>query len=84
MSNDKNPPARNFYIPKDPRQRAVWLRRWIESIFKVYESIIKQIIEDMSDLSFDQVKIESEAVKNVILDLITPEKWEREDEPGKS
>lgn len=84
MNNDKKGPVPIFKMPEDPREKAVWLRRWIESLFNVYGSVTIQAAKAMPDRNFDKMETETTAVKAEFLKLINPEKWERENESGKS
>ena len=84
MNNDKKGPVPIFEIPGDSRQKAVWLRRWIESLFNVYGSITIQAAKAMPDRNFNKMETEATAVKAELLKLINPEKWESENESGKN
>ena len=83
MNNDKKGTVPIFKMPEDPRERAVWLRRWIQSLFKVYLSITDHAAAAMPHMKFEQMEKEAKAVKQELMNLIKPEKWEKEDEPGK-
>lgn len=83
MSNDGNGSGKTFKMPTDPREKAVWLRHWILSLFKVYLSITDHAAAAMPQMKFDQMQKEAEAVKAELMHLIKPEKWESEDESGK-
>ena len=84
-NNDKDKPVvLTFKMPTDPREKAVWLRRWVTSLFKVYYSIMDQAAAAMPEKNIKQVEPEIDAAKIELMHLITPEKWEREDESGKS
>jgi len=80
MNNDKKGTVPIFEIPKDLRERAVWLRRWTETMFNVYGSVIVQAAKAMPNKSFDQIEMEIAAAKMELMNLINPEKWEGEDE----
>ncbi len=83
MSNDGNGSGKVFKMPTDPREKAVWLRRWVMSLFKIYYSIMDQTAAAMPEINIKQVEPEIDAVKIELMNLIKPEIWEREDEPGK-
>lgn len=80
MDKNGNGQDKIFEKPKDPRERAVWLRHWISSLFKVYLSITDHAAAAMPYMTFDEMEKEAEAVKAELLGLITPEKWEKENE----
>lgn len=82
-NNDKKGTVPIFNPPEDPREKAVWLRRWITSLFKVYFSIMDQAAAAMPEKNVKQVEPEIDAAKTELMNLITPEKWEKEDESGK-
>lgn len=84
MNNGKKGPVPIFKAPQNLRERATWLQHWVNTIFNVYGSVIEQAIKAMPDKNIDQMKEEIEMAKITIMDLINPEKWERENEPGKS
>lgn len=83
-NNGKKGSVPIFKAPEDPREKAVWLRHWILSLFKVYLSITDHAAAAMPQMKFDQMQKEAEAVKAELMNLIKPEKWEREHEPGES
>jgi hypothetical protein len=83
MNNDGNGSGKIFKMPEDPRERAVWLRGWIQSLFKVYLSIIDQVNVAMPGKNIKQIEKEADAAKIELMHLIKPESWEKEDEPGK-
>jgi len=80
--NDKN----DLFLkaPQEPRKKAAWLRRWIETIFNVYGNVMDQAAKAMPEKNLETIVFEVNAVKEELLSLITPEKWERVNEPGKS
>lgn len=84
MSNDGNGSGKAFKMPADPREKAVWLRRWILSLFKVYLSVTDHVAAAMPDMKFKEMEKEADAAKIELMNLIKPEKWESEDEPGKN
>ena len=83
MNNDGNGSGKVFKMPTDPREKAVWLRRWIQSLFKVYLSVTDHVAAARPEMKFDQMEKEADAAKIELMNLIKPEKWENEDEPGK-
>lgn len=83
MNNDKKGPVPIFKAPENLRERATWLRHWVNTIFNVYGSVIEQAIRTMPDKNIGQMKEEIEMAKIELMNLIKPEKWESEDEPGK-
>ena len=84
MNNNGNGQNKIFKIPKDPREKAVWLRHWISSLFKVYLSVTDHAAKAMPNMKFDQMQKEAKAVKAELQALITPAKWEKEDESGQT
>lgn len=79
MNNDKKGTVPIFNPPEDPREKAVWLRRWIDSLFTVHGSATDQAAKAMPKFNFDKVYAELAAVKTELMNLINPEKWEKED-----
>ncbi len=83
MNNNGNGSGKTFKMPTDPREKAVWLRHWISSLFKVYLSVTDHVAAARPEMSFKEMEKEADAVKIELMHLIKPEKWENEDEPGK-
>ena len=83
MSNNGNGSTKTFKMPEDPREKAVWLRRWIQSLFRVYLSVTDQVAVARPEMKFKEMEKEANAAKTELMHLITPEKWEKDDEPGK-
>lgn len=84
MNNGKKEDYIPFKAPKDPRERAVWLRRWIQTVFKVYGSVMDQAAVAMPEKKIEKIVFEVDAAKIEVLNLINPEQWEKEDESGQS
>lgn len=82
MNNDKKGPGPIFKAPEDPREKAVWLRGWVQSLFKVYLSVIDQVNVAMPEKNIKQIEKEVDAAKIELMHLIKPEIWEREDGSG--
>lgn len=78
MNNGKKGPVPIFKPPEDPRERAVWLRRWVQTLFKVYYSVIDQAAAAMPYKNIKQIEPEIDVAKIELMHLITPEKWEKD------
>lgn len=83
MSNNGNGSDKTFKMPTDPREKAVWLQRWISSLFKVYLSVTDHVAAARPEMSFKEMEKEADAVKRELMHLIKPEQWEANDESGK-
>ena len=83
MSNNGNGSGKVFKMPTDPREKAVWLQRWISSLFKVYLSVTDHVAAARPEMSFKEMEKEADAVKRELMHLIKPEPWEANDESGK-
>lgn len=79
MNNNGKSPCLTFKMPEDPRERAVWLRRWVQTLFKVYYSVIDQVAVAMPNKNIKQIEPEIDAAKIELMHLIKPELWERGD-----
>lgn len=78
MNNDGNGSStKTFKIPTDPKEKSVWMRRWVISLFKVYLSVTDHVAAAKPDMKFDEMEKEADAVKIEIMDLISPEKLEK-------
>ena len=84
MNNNGNGSGKTFKMPEDPREKAVWLHRWIQSLFKVYLSVTDHVAAARPNMTFKEMEKEAEAAKRELMHLIKPEKWESEDESGKN